>query len=204
MVELVGVVAAACCSLVCVVLVLGVGVAALYVLLSPAEYELKAAEDKKEPRRAWVQGASFLLMDGDDYAYMSDGTIGVMLEDAWRITGPTMLEGEVGRLAAAPDRPAWNLVRAMLLLRAAVSMGWVDNEDSFTRCAELGERLQEHYDGWEPMAADLLRSRRAWLGIDLDGADDDDDDNDMYEVTRALDGLRRSHYPTVPWALALR
>lgn len=193
---------AACCAIGTVLALLVLG-GLIWFVMSPAEYEVKAREDRKDPKRAWVQGAVFLLTDTDDYAYMSEGSIGVMLEDAWGITSMEGLRNKVAALADDSDEPAWDLIRAMLLLRSAVAMGWLDNETSFTRCRALGLLLQERYDGWDAMAEDLLRSRRRWLEIDPDGADDDGDDHDMDAVLRARASLKKTHHTKIPWLSAL-
>lgn len=201
MVEVAGALGATCCSALCCVLSLVVVIGVVRFLMTPGEWEVRAAADRKDPARAWLQGTTFILQRGDDYGYVDDGQIGVMLEDSWGVTDLPSLRATVADLEGRADEPAWNLLRAMLLLRSATAMGWVDNEASFRECFRLGARLQSGYPSWEAMGEDLLRSRRAWRELPLDGSDDDDD---MELVVDSLNDVRKSHWSTVPWTTPLR
>lgn len=186
----------------CVCAAIGFAVVAVLAwwAFTPAEYEVRTAEDRKDPKKAWVQGVGLLLMDDGDYAYMSDGSIQVMLEDAWGITDRDGLESTLAGLEARTEERAWNVARAFLLLRSAVAMGWLDNPTSWARCLALGVKLQDAYRSWDEMAEDLLRSRRRWREVPEDGSDDSED---MEAVVERVADMKRGHWKTVSWAAAL-
>jgi hypothetical protein len=186
----------------CVCVAIGLLVVGVLVwwAFTPAEYEIRMAEDRKDPKKAWIQGVGLLLMDTGDYAYLNDGMIQVMLEDAWGIKDADALFNTVADLEGRRDEVAWNLARAILLLRAGVSVGYLDNDASWARCRALGLRLQEVYRSWDAMAEDLVVSRRRWKELPEDGSDDSED---MEEVTGRVTELKADLWKKVAWAQAL-
>lgn len=185
---------------VCALIALLVAVAVLWWVVSPSEAEAQMKEDRKDPRKAWIQGVGFTLMGGRDHAYLTDTAIGAMLEDAWHITDVGGFEAMAAELAGRPDERAWNLTRAILLTRAAVAVGYLDNAASWARCLKLGVMLQDTYRSWDAFAEDLLRSRRRWCEAPEDGSDDPEH---MAEVAAEVAALRADHWKTVSWAQAL-
>lgn len=168
----------------------------------------RAAEDPEthmandlllDKRRGWVQGASLILMRLTDNAYLSEDLIGGMLKQSWGIGSAQELDATVARLVAE-EKDAWGLLRAMLLLRSAVAVGWLSNERSFERCYEVGKQLQERYDSWNAMAADVLASRRARFGLPIDGSGDTED---MKEVVASVEYLAATQWRKTPWSMGL-
>jgi len=162
--------------------------------------ETKMALDRQlDPRRSWVQGASFILMRLHDNAYLSRDLISDMLAQSWGISSRAELDATVARLVRE-EKDAWGLLRALLLLRSAVAVGWLTNEASFERCFEVGGELQSRYTGWEDLAQDILRRRRAWWDLPEDGSADDED---MKEVVAVVDYLRDTQWKQTPWTARL-
>lgn len=182
----------------------GVGLALVaavaWMLFRPAAHQRRQSEDRRDPRRAWVQGAAFGLMGGADYAYMPEGDVRRLLADGWSITDPAQWEAVVADLEGKRDELAWNLARAMLLTRAAVAVGTLDNTRSWERALAQGVKLQGAYPSWRAFADDLLASRRRWRGLPIDGSGDD---ADMREVVDAIRALESDLWKKVSWARAL-
>jgi hypothetical protein len=169
-------------------------------LRSVDDAEVRIANDRLlDPRRAWVQGATFVLQRLHDNAYVEEDVIRAMLSRSWGIDTAAELDATVARLAEEESH-AWGLTRAMLLLRSAVAVGWIDNDTSFDRCYALGAVLQSRYDGWDAMVADLLHRRRTWKGLPEDGSRDD---ADMAELLEVVAELRRSIWKQTSWSRPL-
>lgn len=183
--------------------VLGVGFGAwsfVSRLRSTDDAEVQIANDRLlDKRRAWVQGASFILMRLHDNAYLSEDIIRPMLANSWGIESPEELDATVSRLVAE-EKDAWGLLRALLLVRSAVAVGWVSNDASFQRCYAIGQELQQVYDSWEALGRDALARRRAWRGLATDGSQDDED---MKELVTVVDYLRDTTWSQTPWTRPL-
>lgn len=162
--------------------------------------EVRAAADfQANPRRAWVQGAMFILQRGWDNAYVEPEIIGPNLRAGWDIATAEQLEQQVTELLEG-EGDAWGLLRAMSLTRSAVAVGWMTNEASFERCFAIGKRLQQRYPSWQAMASDALRERRAWRDLPLDGSGDDDA---MQEIAESARELADSHWKSIDWQRSL-
>lgn len=148
-----------------------------------------------DPRRAWVQGASQILMRLHDNAYLEEELIRTMLRESWGLSGPSDLDATVSRLVST-EKNAWGLLRAMLLLRSGVAVGWLSNEASFARCFEVGRELQAVYQSWDALGEAALRARRRFFGMAEDGSQDDED---MREVVESVRYLRSTLWKTTPW-----
>lgn len=181
---------------VCAFLALVVLVGGAWWVLAPDAHDQAVAEDRKDPKKAWVHGVGMLLMEGTDYAYLPDDRVEATLEDWWNIEDLGALEATVADLNATRTEIAWNVARTILLLRAAVSVGWIDNPKSWKRCLRAGVRLQEAYPTWEAMADDLVASRRRWRELPADGSGDTDD---MRTVLERVAAHEKDLWKKVSW-----
>lgn len=122
------------------------------------------AQDALIPGRLWCRGAfGMLTSDTADYAHFDSSAVYAMLVSDWEIHKQPDLEHTINGLAEA-EEGAWDLVRAMLLARAAAAVGWWKPQTSWQRCYQLGQQLQSLYPDWQTMADDLLRARQQWSG----------------------------------------
>ena len=160
---------------------------------------LAQADRLADARRGWVQGATFILQRGWDNGYVDADVIRSMLASSWGLRSHEALQAQVSKLLSEGD-DAWTLLRAMLLVRSAVAVGWMTNDASFLRCFEIGNKLQRRYPSWNAMRDDLLRSRRERFGMPADGSADDEG---MSEVVASADYLAKTHWREIPWALPL-
>lgn len=190
-------------GIIALALVLGV-VGAVYALVAQRrrgkDPEVLAAADRlADQRRGWVQGATFILQRGWDNAYVEADVIRTMLGNAWGLNSAEELQAQVSTLLSEGD-DAWTLLRAMLLVRSAVAVGWMTNDASFLRCYEIGGKLQQRYPSWAAMSADVLRSRRERFGMPIDGSADNEG---MAEVAASAAYLAKTHWKEIPWQLTL-
>lgn len=158
--------------------------------------------DAHHPERLWCRGAfGILCSDSLDYAYLDAAANLDMLRHFWDVQKPEQLEAAVSDLERSEPN-AWNLVRAMLLARAAVSPGWWSQEASWSRCFRLGRSLQAAYPSWQAMADDLLRSRRIWRDLHPSGGEDARDAT-MPAILRQLARMRAEVWLRAPWTTRL-
>jgi hypothetical protein len=152
--------------------------------------------DASEPGKRWAQGAFFLLTSRQDYAYLDEDQVTLMLQGAWGIQDRHQMEATLVELEQSLGG-AWDLVRAMLLARASVAVGYMSNDDSWARVLHHGAALQQTYLSWDQMADHLVASRRAWLGMPDDGSGDDPD---MRAVLADIEEVKATIWPGVSFS----
>ncbi len=184
-----------CCCLVAALVVIVLVIVVAKKLLKPDAAEKAWIADAETPFKRWAQGAFFALTSHQDYAYLSDGQVQVMLEDAWEIKDADGMEAMLQQLEQA-QQGVWDLVRAMLLARSAVSVEFMDNDASWERVRLHCQMLQQMYDSWDQQAEHLVAFRRDWLGVPTDGSGDDDS---MEEVLDDIELARKEIWPDAPF-----
>ena len=151
----------------------------------------KMFADSKVPNRRWAQAAFGLLCtDGEDYGYANSLDTKLMLKQWWNITSKEALVAKIGELEANRSS-AWDLCRAILLTRSGASVGWFSQDESWSRVDKQRQLLKAAYTSWEQMGEAVLVSRRTWLEIDPQGADDQRDGR-MGETAANLQRLRKT------------
>lgn len=184
-----------CCCLLIALAVVVLLVIVARKLLRPDAAEKAWIADAETPFKCWAQGAFFALTSNQDYAYLSDGQVRVMLEDAWDIKDAEGMEAMIAQMEQA-QQGVWDLVRAMLLTRSAVAVEFMDDDASWERVKVQCQMLQQMYDSWDQQAEHLVAFRRDWLGVPTDGSADDDS---MQEVLDDIETARKEIWPDVPF-----
>ena len=128
-----------------------------------------------------------ITTDSCDYAYFDLMSVYPMLQSDWGINKQPDLERLVDQLEQGEDG-AWDLVRAMLLARSAMAVGWWTADKSWQRCYWLGKALQNRYPDWQSMTDDLLRSRQVWSGGE-----------GRQRVESQVAAMRQQVWATAPW-----
>lgn len=136
--------------------------------------------DMQIPTRKWAQGAFAINMQ-KDWAYEEPTFVKQkILEEMWGIkTREELLKmvEDLTTIKAHPDvekfdddendsevsMDAWNWIRSISLLRMAVAVGFMTNEESWKRIERIRPMLQARYGSWEEMAWDYLRIKQMWL-----------------------------------------
>lgn len=92
---------------------------------------------------------------------------------------------------------AWDLVRAAMLTRAGLSLGWLSEPEAIDTLNLLSAELQRHYTGWEEMGEHFLRARWYWGG-NSGLASLQEDAHDASRQAALLDP-ERGPWAQVPW-----
>jgi hypothetical protein len=93
---------------------------------------------------------------------------------------------------------AWDKVRALDLLRIGLAAMYLDQDQSRTEAAHIGNELQRQFGGWEELAQSFEAGMLAWQrsrGVT--------DAGELGRVQRNLPTLRQQIWPRTAWRTAL-
>jgi hypothetical protein len=167
----------------------------------PDEFTVAKArleEDLRTPLKRWAFGVYGVVTRDYDYAHTPQWTRQVNAE-AWKLQSQVDLEARVAELLSGFPT-GFEFGRAVILLRAAVALGFYSDAESWSRVTGLLLHLQVQGSGWEDYAAQYLRGRRRWLGLPEDGKRDD---AEMRLVVENVARLRKTVWRTTPFRLRL-
>jgi hypothetical protein len=156
----------------------------------------KLEADLRIKTRRFAYGVYGIVTRDYDYAHTGQWTQGVN-KTAWQLDGADSLEA---RVVALSSGDAFDLGRAVILLRAGVALGYLTDEQSWARVLPVLRAIQTQCQGWEDYLNVYLRGRRRWLNLPDDGSKDD---ADMREVRRNADHIRRLVWRTTPFRTTL-
>jgi len=152
--------------------------------------------DSRIALRRFAYGVYGIVTRDYDYAHTPRWTALVNFE-TWQLLDRAALEARVGTLCAGD---AFDLGRAVILLRAAVALGYLSDEESWLRVSLVLRAIQTQCLGWEQYLEVYLRGRRLWLDLPIDGSRDTPD---MRQVLSNADFIRRAVWRTTPFRLLL-
>ena len=152
--------------------------------------------DSRIKLRRFAYGVYGIVTRDYDYAHTPRWTALVNAE-AWRLSDRAALEVKVGILCAGD---AFDLGRAVILLRAAVGLGYFSDAESWARVLLVLRMLQSQCLGWEDFLNRYLRGRREWLGLPEDGSKDT---LDMKQMLGNVVFIRKAVWRTTPFRLSL-
>ena len=166
---------------------------------APDEFRSAAKRLEADSRiklRRFAYGVYGIVTRDYDYAHTPRWTALVNAE-AWGLADRAALEVRVGALCAGD---AFDLGRAVILLRAAVGLGYFSDAESWARVLLVLRMLQSQCLGWEDFLNRYLRGRREWLGLPEDGSRDT---ADMKQVLSNVVFIRKAVWRTTPFRLPL-
>jgi hypothetical protein len=152
--------------------------------------------DSRIKLRRFAYGVYGIVTRDYDYAHTPRWTA-LVNREAWRLADAGALEERVGTLCAGD---AFDLGRALILLRAGVALEWLSDTDSWSRVGPVLRGLQTQCLGWEDYLNTYLRGRRRWLELPEDGSSDT---LEMKQVLRNVAYIRRAVWRTTPFRLPL-
>jgi hypothetical protein len=169
---------------------LGVGIGVTQVVLG---------RRRAEALVAWTRGAYALWTGGEDSATWNRDRAAKSL-DAWygaKSSGGLWGVIEDLRRGQTGNR-AWDLVRALDLLRIGMAAGYVD-QDAFSESAsKIASDLRANYSGWENLAQGFEAGMHAWQrGRNVQNPDE------LGRVQRHLPRLRGEIWPRIQWGASL-
>ena len=165
----------------------------------PDEFKSAAKQLEADSRiklRRFAYGVYGIVTRDYDYAHTPHWTASVNRE-AWQLLDRAALEVRVGTLCAGD---AFDLGRAVILLRAAVALGYFSDDESWSRVLLVLRALQTQCSSWEDYLTVYLRGRRRWLGLLEDGSRDD---AEMKQVLGNVVFIRKTVWRTTPFRLSL-
>ena len=168
-------------------------------MAAPDEFRSAAKRLEADSRiklRRFAYGVYGIVTRDYDYAHTPRWTALVNTE-AWQLSDRAALEVRVGTLCAGD---AFDLGRAVILLRAAVGLGYLSDAESWARVLLVLRMLQSQCLGWEDYLSVYLRGRRGWLALPTDGSKDT---AEMKQVLSNVAFIRKTVWRTTPFRLPL-
>lgn len=165
----------------------------------PDEFKSAAKQleaDSRVKLRRFAYGVYGIVTRDYDYAHTPRWTASVNRE-AWQFSDGGALHDRVQMLCGGD---AFDLGRAVILLRAGVGLGWSSDADSWSQVLPVLRNLQTQCLGWEDYLKIYLRGRRHWLDLPIDGSKDT---RDMKQVLSNVIFIRKAVWRTTPFRLPL-
>ena len=165
----------------------------------PDEFKSAAKQLEADSRiklRRFAYGVYGIVTRDYDYAHTPRWTA-LVNREAWQLLDRAALEVRVSTLCAGD---AFDLGRAVILLRAAVALGYFSDDESWSRVLPVLRALQTQCSSWEDYLTVYLRGRRRWLELPVDGSKDTPD---MKQVLSNVIFIRKTVWRTTPFRLSL-
>jgi len=171
----------------------------LLFVAAPDEFKSAAKRLEADSRiklRRFAYGVYGIVTRDYDYAHTPRWTA-LVNREAWQLPDRAALEVKVATLCAGD---AFDLGRAVILLRAAVALGYLSDDESWLRVLLVLRAIQTQCLSWEQYLQVYLRGRRHWLELPVDGSKDTPD---MKQVLSNVNFIRKAVWRTTPFRLAL-
>lgn len=150
---------------------------------------------KKANLRQWAKGAYALWTGWEDSGTWSEERAAKSLENWYGATSWGQLSEVVEELKRGQTgNAAWDLIRAIDILRIGFAANYLDDEDCWAQIAEVGTMLQKQYPSWEALAQAFEAGMNAWQrrrGVT--------DPGELGRVQRNLPRLRSEIWPNVEY-----
>jgi hypothetical protein len=141
----------------------------------------------------WAHGAYGLWSGAEDSGTWPSGRAQQSLQSWYGIGDrPALMDYVEGLKRAAAPTAAWDMVRAVDMLRMGFASGYLDEDDCWEAVRQIALLLQQHYKSWEELGAAFERGMNNWQ--DQRGQTDP---NERGRVQRNLPVLRAEIWPKV-------
>jgi hypothetical protein len=165
------------------VILLGVGIGVFTVM---------RGKRRREMRERWVKAAYSLWTGGEDCGTWQAQRAQTALSSWYGANNVGAFWGVIKDLKQGmTGNPAWDLVRALDLLRIATAAGYIDADQCWTEAAKIGATLQQRYRSWEELAQAFVAGMVAW------------NPKEQARAERNLPALRQEVWPSIPFSSAL-
>jgi hypothetical protein len=168
-------------------LVIG-GVAAVVIILGVV---IGMISMKRGPQTAarWAHGAYGLWSGAEDSGTWPSDRAQQSLQSWYGITDrPTLMRQVETLKAASAPAAAWDMCRAVDLLRIGFAAGYLDADDCWEHVRQIAQLLQQHYKSWEELGTAFERGMHDWQ---------DQRRHERARVQRNLPVLRADVWPKV-------
>lgn len=150
---------------------------------------------KRGPKIAarWAHGAYGLWSGAEDSGTWPRERAQQSLQSWYGIDDrPALMRYVEGLKAAAAPTAAWDMVRAVDLLRMGFAAGYLDEDDCWEHVRQVAMVLQKHYSSWEQLGSAFERGMHDWQDQRRQN-----DPNERGRVQRNLPVLRADVWPKV-------
>ncbi len=111
----------------------------------------------------WAQGAYGLWSGAEDSGTWEAARAKQSLQSWYGIGDrPALMKMIEGLKQAAPASAAWDMVRAVDLLRIGFAAGYLDADDCWEHVRQVALLLQKNYTSWEELGTAFERGMHAW------------------------------------------
>lgn len=164
-----------------------------------AQAAVAAATPRRAPVEAWGAGCWGLWSGAEDSATWSQERAVKSLSSWYGANDPPALAGVIeGLYQGTTGNAAWDVVRAVDLLRIGVAAGYLSQAECSAGVRRAAGVLRGQYSSWEELASGFEQGMNAWQ--DSRGITDP---NERGRVQRNAPYLRAAVWPTVAWGAAL-
>jgi len=139
----------------------------------------------------WTGGEDSGAWDGDEARKCLNSWYSASNADKFRRVIKDLRKGQTGN-------KAWDLVRALDLLRIGAAADFIDEEECWNESAKVGTELQRLYKSWEKLAEAFEEGMNSWQnssGIT--------DPKQLGRVQRNLPVLRKEIWPLASYGMRL-
>jgi hypothetical protein len=156
-------------------------------------FKVMAGKRRAEALEHWCRGAYSIWTGGEDSGTWAEDRARAALGDWYGATGPgPFFEVVKGLRSGQTGNRAWDLVRALDLLRIATAATILDADQCWTESGAIATELQRDHKSWEELAAAFEQGMQDWQrsrGIT--------DPAQLGRVQRNLPALRERFWPAV-------
>jgi hypothetical protein len=162
-------------------------------------FKLATANKAKDMIPRWARGAYSIWTGGEDSGTWARDRAANALRNWYGATHVGQFREVIADLKqGTTGNPAWDLVRALDLLRIGHAAGYIDADECWTESGRICRTLQSTNGGWEQLAQSFEAGMRAWQsgrGVT--------DPQETGRVQRNLPRLRAEIWPAAPWQAKL-
>ncbi len=147
----------------------------------------------------WIRGAFSVWTGGEDSAAWAADRARASLKSWYGVEGGAAFwEVIKGLRQGQTGNVAWDLVRAVDILRIGLAAGYLDAEQCRAECAAIGAELQKRFRSWDELAQQFEAGMQSWQrgrGVT--------DPQETGRVQRNLPALRQTIWPAAPYDTSL-
>jgi hypothetical protein len=111
----------------------------------------------------WAHGVYGLWSGAEDSGTWAAERAQQSLQSWYGISDrPSLMKLVEGLKSGAPASAAWDMVRAVDILRIGFAAGYLDEDDCWEKVRQVAQVLQTKYSSWEELGTHFERGMHAW------------------------------------------
>ncbi len=170
-----------------------VGAVAVFVVGLGAAIGIINARGGPKLAARWAHGVYGLWSGAEDSGTWANDRAQQSLKSWYGITDrPTLMKMVESLKQAGKESAAWDMVRAVDLIRMGFAAGYLDEDDCWEKVRQVALELQKHHTSWEELGTSFERGMHGWQD-----SRNITDANERSRVQRNLPILRSQVWPKV-------